>query len=626
MNRGKHQAIYKFLPNMWVSISEPGRKTVTGKVLSWNCNQMEGVYDDFINLEIRKQLAAFERRGGIIASFSSSAAAAFKLVEASCNENVPDIVAEISPLFFYCSKCHRAFETKTADAAKAESFWQCECGGTIKQLQMIYSCECGWASAIQIPFVKGTGRLEYTPNENQYKMKQKSGKNIKFIEFNKKCPECGQILFVSNAEEGKNFNPFIFNIVNLLNKKKWSFLESCFSAKKLVVAHWLGIIDDESYNKYIEDPSLLKKETDVEYEDKEARALAEKMIRMGFNQSVEELIIKIKGDKGNDSVSNIIEKVNDIFVADRGSRGSMKDLIEEVSFLIEQYNTIKFAKNIITVDDAVQHLIDLELIDDNSEIRELHKALGIQDAQVSCDIEIISGAFGYTRKTKDPHNTKNNNLLKLLSFGKWKDGASNRVYADKLETEGLLLEIDQSKILRWLSKNNVIDDTMLPDMDDDCSIKKWFLENVKDEEISSFYKIDEMDQITKSVFSLLHSISHAFLKQMGKLSGLSSNSLSEIINTATTSIFIYAQTSQGIPLGAISGMMESNYYQLLKEVFNESRSCIYDPICTERDDTNCSGCLVLPDISCCHFNGELGRKYLYTIQNSKEKFTGFWEM
>ena len=167
---------------------------------------------------------------------------------------------------------------------------------------------------------------------------------------------------------------------------------------------------------------------------------------------------------------------------------------------------------------------------------------------------------------------------------------------------------------------------MLPDLDDEISVKKWFCEYVHSDVISMFGEIDDSEKITKNVFALLHSMSHALMNAAGELSGLSSNSLTEIIIVETASIFIYAQTSQGIPLGALSGMAETNYAYFLKKAFDESKKCVFDPICTERDNTACSACLIIPEISCNHFNAELGRKYLYSIDGVESPTIGFWEM
>ena len=154
--------------------------------------------------------------------------------------------------------------------------------------------------------------------------------------------------------------------------------------------------------------------------------------------------------------------------------------------------------------------------------------------------------------------------------------------------QGILFEISQKKIIEWLFKNGIIREEILPDMEDDLAIKKWFAEYVHSDVISMFGEIDEQEVITKNVFALLHSMSHAFINTAGEISGLSGNSLTEIIIVETASIFIYAQTSQGIPLGALSGMAESSYAYFLRKVFDESKNCVFDPICTERDGTACS--------------------------------------
>ena len=253
--------------------------------------------------------------------------------------------------------------------------------------------------------------------------------------------------------------------------------------------------------------------------------------------------------------------------------------------------------------------------------------MGIANMQVSCDIQIINCTYGYSRRVADPKNSTNKNCrLKLNAYDRTRDGTANLVYGAKLDTEGILFEISQRKIVEWLYENNIISEEQLPDLDDDISVKKWFAQYVHSDVISMFGEIDDSEKITKNVFALLHSMSHAFMNSAGELSGLSGNSLTEIILVETASIFIYAQTSQGIPLGALSGMAESNYAYFLKKAFDEAKNCVFDPICTERDDTACSACLIIPEISCNHFNAELGRKYLYSIDGVDNPTVGFWEM
>jgi len=143
--------------------------------------------------------------------------------------------------------------------------------------------------------------------------------------------------------------------------------------------------------------------------------------------------------------------------------------------------------------------------------------------------------------------------LKLNAYDKTKDGSANLVYGAKLDTEGIFFEISQKKIIEWLRINQIIREEQVPDLNDDLAVKKWFAEYVHSDEISMFGDVDENESITKNVFGLLHSMSHAFIRMAGELSGLSSNSLTEIIIVETASIFIYAQTSQGIPLKKVFG-------------------------------------------------------------------------
>ena len=121
-------------------------------------------------------------------------------------------------------------------------------------------------------------------------------------------------------------------------------------------------------------------------------------------------------------------------------------------------------------------------------------------------------------------------------------------------------------------------------------------------------------------------MSHAFIKTAGELSGISANSLTEIIFVETCSIFIYSQSSQGQVLGSLSGMMESLYSRYLNQVYADNRECVFDPICSDRDDFSCQGCLVLADTSCKYFNTKLGRNYLYTLNTENNNLIGFWEM
>lgn len=615
---------------MWVSERDDSGRPITAEIKNWNNKRMEGIYHSFIEGEIKRQIDLFGKRGGDINSFNLEADNSFMIVEPACNDNIPDIVGDISPRLFYCSSCHHTVQHKGGRLEYDP--WRCPvCKKyTMKQLQMIYTCECGYAQPIKRPYVKGAFDLLYKPNQNPYKMFYQDKKVERTAEFAMTCPSCNSRLVPDNAESNRNYKPFSLRVINLVDKKSGDFFDKGEEAQKIVIAKWFGKLDQNQYKDIVDNVEIAFSDMlRSDEQRKDAEKTVRGMIDAGFVSAdmFEEAVNNILATKSQSGgVERFASECDDVF-----SKKKKDDLqlysqfVGSFSYKLMQYDTIKYAKQVFTLQDAIDKQIELELIEDAGEVLNMNKRLGIKNMQVSCDIEIITCTYGYTRKSSDPANNQNHNCrLKLNAFAK--DGDAHLVYGSKLETEGILFEIDQAKIIEWLFDNKVIEEAQMPDLEDELSVKRWFAENVKGDTISAFGEIEDSERITKNVFGLLHSISHSFIKTAGEISGLSGNSLTEIIIAETASVFIYAQTSQAIPLGALSGMVENNYAHFLRKAYNDSRSCVFDPICSNRDDTRCSACLIIPEISCNHFNNELGRKYLYTISAMDEPMIGFWDM
>lgn len=630
MERGKTQAIYKFLPGMWVAYNDDSNITSTAKINNWNYVKIE-LYNRFVEQEIRRQIKMFGLKGGDINAFDiDSINDCFAIVEPAMNEGIPDIIGEFSPLVFYCSNCHSTFKLrKSSDIQK--STWICKkCNQhSIKQLQMIYTCECGYAQPIEIPYVPGNHDMEYHPNENSYKMFYRDGNNRKAAEFSKKCPNCSNLMLPDNAQSGRNYKPFSVSVINLVNKKSGDFYEKGIEAKKIVIAKWFNQLSQTDYEEILDNLELsFSPEMRSDAQRKEVEEQVRGLIQSGmipenmFEAFVAQMLSSKKSGSKVDQYINAFDKVFEKKFNE--SIEEYEERINNLAFKLMQYDTVKYADRVITLKDSIDRHIEIGFISKDKEVLDKHAMLGISNMQVSCDIEIINCTYGYTRKSVNPINSRNKNCrLKLNAFDKTKDGTANIAFGSKLETEGILFEIDKVKILKWLLINHIVKEEQMPDLEDDVSVKKWFAENVSGESVSVFGGVGDEKSITKYVFNLLHSMAHAFMKTSGELSGLAVNSLTEIIFVETASIFIYAQTSQGIPLGALSGMAESKYIFFLKNTFSDNKNCIFDPICSDRNDSACNACMHLPDTSCAHFNQELGRKYLYSIEDS---IIGFWEM
>ena len=497
---------------------------------------------------------------------------------------------------------------------------------------MVYTCECGYAQPIKRPFIKGVTNLLYKPNQNQYKMFYHQGNSEKVAEFAIKCPNCQARLVPDNAESSRNNKPFSLRIINLVDKRSGDFFEKGEEAQKIVIAKWFGKLSQDQYEEILNNVAFAFSDKMRSNEQrKEVEAQVRGMIVAGlitedqFDVFANNMLATKQKDCG---VEQYVAACDELFAKmKRNNEEFYKQWVSSYAYKLMQYDTIKYARQIFTLQDTIDKQMALEFIDSADDILDMNKKLGISNMQVSCDIEIINCTYGYTRKVSDPANNQNSKCrLKLNAYDKIRDGSANLVYGAKLETEGILFEISQRKIIEWLLANKVIAEEQLPDLDDELSIKRWFAENVKGDVVSVFGEIDESEIITKYVFGLLHSMSHAFIMTAGEISGLAGNSLTEIIIVETASIFMYAQTTQAVPLGALSGMAENNYVQFLNKVYADTKNCVFDPICTDRDDTSCSACLIIPEISCNHFNNELGRKYLYTIDTMEHPLVGFWEM
>lgn len=633
MKRSKSQAVYKFLPGVWVSEKDDSSRPVTAQIKNWNYSKMEGIYHSFIEGEIKRQVRLFADKGGDVSSFiTEENIPAFTIVEPACIENVPDVLGELSPLVFYCSNCHKTFSERNAKEVK-DSTWICpECKKkSIKQLQMVYACECGHAEPIKIPYRHGKEML-YKPNKNPYKMYFKDGLNEVAAEFSIPCPKCNSRLVPDNSESSRNYKPFTLSIINLMDKQSGDFFERGIDAQKTVIAKWFKQITETEFRHLLQNVELAF--SDGMKNDalrKEAEDTARNLIAMGIvkEDDFENTVQSILNTKSNViSVEKFAIACDEIFAIQKArDQEEYKRWINYYSFKLMQYDTVKHAKKIITLEDSIARQLEMEFIDDRREVVDMQKKLGIKNMQVSCDMEIITCTYGFTRKTVNPMNrTNKNRLLKLNAYDKAKDGATNLVYGAKLETEGILFEIDQVKIIEWLRMNNFISDIDMPDLDDEVSVKKWYAEKVNGNKIGIFGDVSEdAGDITSAVYKMLHTMSHAFIKTIGELSGLSSNSLTEILFVETASIFIYAQSSQGVPLGALSGMVECNYAKFLNQTYSDNRNCIFDPICSTRQDTACSACVIIPEVSCGYFNSGLGRKYLYNIITENNNMKGFWD-
>jgi hypothetical protein len=297
------------------------------------------------------------------------------------------------------------------------------------------------------------------------------------------------------------------------------------------------------------------------------------------------------------------------------------ECIKTIAEEILEYDELMHAKVVLSLKEAE---LDAKIINDGikPDYFQISKSLGFSNVQICSGVPIVFSAYGYTRKENEAKNG-----AKLYGFPQ--EMQKKNIYATRLETEGVLFELDRRKVLNWLLDNKLIQENDLPQDMSDCGIKMWFLDRIRLDLITSFTPIEEIEtygETTKKVYTLIHSISHALIIEASEICGLDKSSLSEYILPNIPAVFIYCSNSQGFNMGALYSAFQSHFDRWLKHAKERSKKCIFDPICIDKEKA-CAGCLFLNESSCQHFNKDLDRGYLcgYFDKQKREKLTGFWE-
>lgn len=456
MKRSKTQAVYRFLPEMWISEKDDSERAVSAKIKNWNYIKMSDIYEDFIEGEIKRQIKLFGDRGGDISAFDLSPDThSFSIVETACNEGIPDIIGEISPLVFYCSSCGAVSDLRNPDAVDKYT-WKCknpDCGKwAVKQLQMIYACECGYAQPIKIPHVQGVKNFKFRPNETQYKMFYRSGNSEKPAEFVQICPNCNSRLVPDNANSGRNYKPFTLKVINLVDQRNGQFYKKGIDAQKTIVCRWFDKLSTADYEEILNNIELafsdaFKSDAQRRNVKQQVRALidAGMLPPEMFESAVNNMLQNAPNTK---SVERYVAICDDLFSRKKTENPvGYAEWLSHFSFKLMQYDTLKYAKRIITLEEAIQRQLDMEFIDSPEEVTALNKKMGIANMQVSCDIQIINCTYGYSRRVADPKNSTNKNCrLKLNAYDRTRDGTANLVYIAQpciVRTEGVEVFFNQ---------------------------------------------------------------------------------------------------------------------------------------------------------------------------------------
>lgn len=619
MRRGVSQSLYKYLPESWIDFTVRGeeRYNYIAHVIRWNSEKLDGINKRRLIRVVNQAIEAFGSVHSEDLPVSSTVGFGTGLTLENCsvlnprhNSDERGIVAEISPLTFYCPRCHRVYQFKDTETYKKHK--RCKtCPAELKQLRQIYFCKCGFATDKHPVFCDKCNSSDYihwSGKLNDYNFRCiRCGKKIPMV---KKCDQCGSRLSPKIALDPSQYFAYSVNLIDIINEEVEKFISNTDYGAFLTIAYWLGEIsreelDEVMKNGIVSDPDTVKKKYDDSYNMFIAAGLDPASARNAANAVA-----------NKDCGSRYLEIVSEL----RGKVFTSPESLSKVSEAILEYLFVKELEDHSLLDDAEAISRMLNTNANPEEFKILAEKRAISSVQVCGSIPFVSCSYGYTREKSDPGDG-----AVLRAFKEEHNGIKN-IYATKLKTEGVLFEFDRAKILSWLDKNNYVEHSSVPVLSDEEAVKLWFVNNVRPELIKPFSPIDPDNAATYYVYNLIHTMSHLLIKSAANMCGLDKNSISEYILPSIPCILIYCQNSQGFNLGALFNIFEAYFDKWMNSAYADAQKCIFDPICAERYKA-CTGCIFLNEVSCQHFNHDLDRTLITGSVDriNAVRYQGFWE-
>ena len=617
MKRGKNQSLYKYLPETWIDFSVRGkeRKQYIAKVLRWNSEKLDGINAKRLIRTVNESVRSFENQATSTGPIKPTVGFGAELTKDNCDVLTPKaseeergIVAQISPLTFYCKLCSKVYQFSSEEEYQKRRYCtNPECHhAELAQFRQIYFCKCGYATDRHNPrcpehgyqYVKWYGNYDFVCTKCK-----------RPIPMQVKCPVCGDMLRPKVALDPAQFFVFSLSLIDLIDEKLENFISETDYGPYITFAYWLGLVSKEELeeiikNGIVSDPEIYQKVYDKMYQQMLplGEVVAAQAARIAADQQC--------GNRFNDLVNDLKTK---IFIGESD--------LSSISERILEYDLVTRLDDVSDLASAVKvaHLLNTSA--NPEQYTEIAERFGIKSARVCDRIPFVSCSYGYTRVESEWKEG-----VQLHALKEEKHGRKN-IYATKLNTEGVLFEFDRKKIIQWLLANKIINEEEAPYLDSEEEIKIWFLNNIKPSLIHPFTTIDETaSKETYYVYRLVHSLSHLLIRAAADIGGLGKDSLSEYIFPGIPAVLIYCQNSQGFNLGSLFNTFEAYFDKWMNKAYTSAQKCIFDPICIERQKA-CTGCLFVNEVSCQHFNKDLDRALVigHVDRETQQKTTGFWE-
>lgn len=615
MTRGKAQSLYKYLPDSWIDFSLRGRdrKQYIAKVDHWNSEKLDGINSKRLIRIVNHAVNSYMMQGDGSSSVPPTSGFGAELTQDNCDVLTPKasdrergIVAKISPLTFYCKKCKKVYQFSSEEAYNRNR--KCRnCNVELAQFRQIYFCKCGFATDRHPRCaIHGSNDLYW---DGEYNFTCRSCK--KKISMQVKCADCGSVLGAKVALDPSQFFAYSLSLIDLIDESLERFISETDYGKYATIAYFLGMITRQQLNDVI----CKGITTDSAIYEREYQTNFKRFMDLFHDENTAALAARSMTDAncGNE-YTTIIEEI-------KGRLFTTEENINQLSEMILEHDMVKDLDDHATLETAIEVAKALNTNANPEQFRDIAKRFGISHVRACDQIPFVSCSYGFTRVKSEYESG-----VQLRAFKEEKNGRKN-IYATKMNTEGVLFELDRKAIIAWLIKNQFIDLATAPDLESKEECKLWFINHIRPEEIHPFTTInEEKSPETYYVYRLLHSISHLIIRAAADIGGLGKDSLSEYIFPGIPAVLVYVQNSQGFNLGSLFNTFEAYFDKWMLRANTLAQKCVFDPICIERHKA-CTGCLFLNEVSCQHFNKDLDRALIigHLDKQTKKRVIGFWE-
>lgn len=209
---------------------------------------------------------------------------------------------------------------------------------------------------------------------------------------------------------------------------------------------------------------------------------------------------------------------------------------------------------------------------------------------------ILNVMYGYTRGGSDPSECR------LVPFRNPRGGY--RLHGELSNTEAIFVRLDPLAVAAWLQRRG---HQLQGNLEAPVAARLAIL---AESDIPNPGDSASAPTVGSDVMTLVHTLSHRFIRQLAAFAGIDRDALSEYLVPRHLGFFIYAAARGDFVLGGLQAVYESDMPLMLRAVRNSESRCPLDPGCS-RGSGACSACLHLGEPSCRAFNTMLDRRSLF---------------